>query len=119
MIRIDQLKLPVNFSDGDVKRQLSKLMGVSYNDICGYEFIKKSIDSRDKRQIKYVVSLAVKLVGEGKYCKEKGSDDLYATSKRNNRVVSKSVAVSAQASCDSRFGTGRTLCRTYACQGRI
>ena len=48
MIRIDQLKLPVNFSDGDVKRQLSKLMGVSYNDICGYEFIKKSIDSRDK-----------------------------------------------------------------------
>ena len=30
MIRIDQLKLPVNFSDGDVKRQLSKLMGVSY-----------------------------------------------------------------------------------------
>ncbi len=82
MIRIDQLKLPVNFSDGDIKRQLSKLMGVSYNDICGYEFIKKSIDSRDKRQIKYVVSLAVKLVGEGKYIAKRKGATIYTPPQR-------------------------------------
>lgn len=73
MIRIDQLKLPIDYSECDLKIALSKLMGVGVGEISRYEIIKKSIDCRDKRQIKYVFSLAVKLVGESKYAaKRKG-----------------------------------------------
>lgn len=67
MIRVDQLKLAVDYQDGDVKVAVAKSLGVSSKDIKQCEIIKKSIDSRDKSRIKYVLSVAVALDSEKKY----------------------------------------------------
>lgn len=81
MIRIDQLKLPINYSESDLKKAVVKVMGVSYSDVCGFELIKKSIDCRDKSNIKYVLSLAVKLAGESKYLAKKKGAAVYVPPK--------------------------------------
>ena len=67
MIRADQIKLPIDFTDSDVKKGAAKTLGVSVGDIKDIEIIKKSIDSRDKSRIRYVLSIAATLDGEKKY----------------------------------------------------
>ncbi len=67
MIRADQIKLPIDFTDSDVKKGAAKTLGVSVGDIKDIEIIKKSIDSRDKSRIRYVLSVAATLDGEKKY----------------------------------------------------
>ena len=67
MIRADQIKLPIDYSDVDVKKGVARTLGVSIGEIKQYEIIKKSIDSRDKSKIRYVLSVGVELNGESKY----------------------------------------------------
>lgn len=67
MIRADQIKLPIGYCDVDVRKGVAKALGVNANDIKQYEIIKKSIDSRDKSKIRYVLSVAVTLESEKKY----------------------------------------------------
>ena len=67
MIRADQIKLPIDYCESDVKKGVAKALGVNVGDIKQYEIIKKSIDSRDKRSIRYVLSVAATLEGEKKY----------------------------------------------------
>lgn len=67
MIRADQIKLPIDYTDNDVKKGVAKVLGVSCGDIKQYEIIKKSIDGRDKSRIRYVLSVGVELAGESKY----------------------------------------------------
>ena len=81
MIRVDQIKLPINYSDGDIMKAIVKVMGVNRQDVSGYELIKKSIDCRDKNNIKYVLSLAVKLVGESKYIARRKGALIYSPPK--------------------------------------
>ena len=67
MIKVDQIKLAIDYTDGDVKKSVAKALGLNLNDVKGYEIIKKSIDSRDKSRIRYVLSVAATLEGEKKY----------------------------------------------------
>ncbi|MDE6372742.1 MAG: hypothetical protein K2L61_04280, partial [Clostridia bacterium] len=67
MIRADQIKLPIDYCDTDVKIGAAKALGVSVADIKDVEIIKKSIDSRDKNRIRYVLSVAVALDCEKRY----------------------------------------------------
>ena len=67
MIKVDQIKLPIDYRDDDVKKGVAKALGVDFNDVRKYEIVKKSIDSRDKSKIRYVLSVAVSLDGEKKY----------------------------------------------------
>ena len=63
MIRADQIKLPIDYCDTDVKKGVAKALGVNANDIKQFEIIKKSIDSRDKSRIRYVLSVSAALEG--------------------------------------------------------
>lgn len=66
MIKI-QLKLHVGYTLPDLERELASTLRISPSEVEEYRIIKKSIDSRDKRRIHYVLSVAVKLRAEGKY----------------------------------------------------
>lgn len=83
MIRADQIKLPVDYTDDDVKKGVARALGVSGNEVKGYEIIKKSIDSRDKSRIRYVLSVAVTLEGEKKYLARHPKAVLYIPPARN------------------------------------
>ena len=67
MIRVDQIKLPIDHCDSDVKKGVAKALGISVGDIKSFEIIKKSIDSRDKSRIRYVLSVAAALDCEKRY----------------------------------------------------
>lgn len=77
MIRVEQIKLAVGYSQDDMQKALMKALGVRLDQVKDYCIIKKSIDSRDKRQIKYVMSFAVQLNDEKRYLAKHSNAKVY------------------------------------------
>ncbi len=69
MLKINNIKVPLIHSEQDIKNHLSHTMRVKPSQIACFEIIKRSVDCRDKGDIKYVLSLAVQLLDEDKYLK--------------------------------------------------
>lgn len=61
MIKLEQISLPIKFSDKDVFEQISKSLKISKDMIQSFEILKLSVDARKKPNIKFVASLGVKL----------------------------------------------------------
>ena len=72
-----QLKLPIGYTRPDLERELAKSLRISSSEVADYRIIKKSIDSRDKKHIHYVLSVGVKLRAEGKYLTRNKTAVLY------------------------------------------
>ena len=60
------LKLPIGYTQPVLEKELAKTLRLPCSQVAGYEILKKSVDSRNKRQIHYVVSVGVALNGESK-----------------------------------------------------
>lgn len=68
MLKLEQINLPINFSDEDVCQQISRALRTKVTNIKSFELLKLSVDARKKPNLKYVASLAVELKkGEEKY----------------------------------------------------
>ncbi|MEG1536571.1 MAG: FAD-dependent monooxygenase, partial [Clostridia bacterium] len=67
MIKVNEIKLPICYSDGDVVNALSYTLRVRPSDITHFEVVKRSIDSRKKDDIHYTLSIAVDIKEEGKF----------------------------------------------------
>ncbi|MDE6472686.1 MAG: hypothetical protein K2L52_06625 [Clostridia bacterium] len=92
MIRVDQIKLPIDYCEFDVKKGVARALGINVNEIKQYEIIKKSIDSRDKSRIRYVLSIAVTLEGEKKYLARHPKADSYIPPARDiERILPKDI----------------------------
>lgn len=75
MIRIRQLKLPVNnISIDDLKKKCSKKLHIKDKDIKDIRIIKRSIDARHKPNIYYIYTIDIKINNE-KYILKKNSLD--------------------------------------------
>lgn len=61
MIKLEQIALPLKFSDKDVFGEVAKALKISAKDIVSYEILKLSVDARRKPNIKFVTTLAVTL----------------------------------------------------------
>lgn len=59
MIKIDQISLPIKFTDFDIQEQICKKLKISQKDIQSFEIHRLSIDARKKPDIKYVASICV------------------------------------------------------------
>lgn len=68
-IRLNNVKLPIPYSDMDIKNRISHELRVKPSDIVSYSILRKSIDSR-KKELKYVLNLAVSIVDIEKYLKK-------------------------------------------------
>lgn len=66
MIKVG-LKLPVGYAQPDLEREIAKALRIPQSEIEGYALLRKSIDCRDKRHIRYVLSVGVKLRAEERY----------------------------------------------------
>jgi len=64
MLRIDQITLPIKFSDKDILSCISKRLCLPEKEIKAYELLKLSVDARKKPNIKYVASVGVSLHGK-------------------------------------------------------
>ncbi|MDO5539865.1 MAG: FAD-dependent oxidoreductase [Eubacteriales bacterium] len=83
MIRIQQLKLPLNYSREDLYKSAAKELRISPAKIQELIIQKRSIDARKKPDIYYILSVDVKISGE----------DIVLRKNRSNRV-SKAETVS-------------------------
>ena len=61
MIKLDQITLPIKFSDCDILSQISKTLKIKIADIKSFEIFKLSIDARKKPNVKYVASIGINL----------------------------------------------------------
>lgn len=64
MLRINEIKLPVDHGDEALKKKVKKILGLSKEydrEEFKYEIIKRSVDSRKKPELFYVYSVNVKL----------------------------------------------------------
>lgn len=64
MLKLEQITLPIKYTDEDIKKAISRKIKVNCNDIKEFELIKLSIDARKKPNIKYVASVTVTLKGD-------------------------------------------------------
>ncbi len=61
MLRIDQIKIPIDAPEEALLKKLSRMLRVKSGDIQSIEILRRSIDARDKSNILYVYNIAVSL----------------------------------------------------------
>ena len=70
MIRIQQLKLPLEHDHYTIENKIRHVLGLSADHEFTYEIIKRSVDARKKPQLTYVYTVDVATSGEGKLVKK-------------------------------------------------
>lgn len=70
MIRISQIKLPVNHSNSDLEKKVHRALRTDDRDIVSIEIYKKSVDARRKPDIMFVYTLDVTVKNEKKINKK-------------------------------------------------
>ena len=70
MIRIQQLKLPLEHDHYTIENKIRHVLGLSADQEFTYEIIKRSVDARKKPQLTYVYTVDVAISGEGKLVKK-------------------------------------------------
>ena len=78
MLRIRQIKLPINHSERDLKNKIAQKLKIQTKDIIKYKLNKKSVDARDKNNIMYVYEIDVSVKNE-KYILNKHLKDVIIT----------------------------------------
>ena len=63
MIKVDQVLLPIKYTEKDIQKEICKKLKIKESNIIGLEIIKLSIDARKKPNVKYVASVGVTLSG--------------------------------------------------------
>lgn len=69
MLRINELKFPIVFTDADVERALSAQLRVKPAELSEIRILRKSLDSRKKEDIRWILTVAVRLKDEQSYLK--------------------------------------------------
>ncbi len=66
MLRINEIKLPLDYEDeqNDLKNEAARLLKIKAGDIKTLEIFKKSIDSRKKNDIKFIFSVDITVDGD-------------------------------------------------------
>ena len=70
MIRIQQLKLPLEHDHYTIENKIRHVLGLSASQEFTYEIVKRSVDARKKPQLYYIYTVDVAMSGEGKLVKK-------------------------------------------------
>lgn len=77
MIRINNIKLPVSFTDSDVDQAVKKALKIK--NVPSYRFFKLSLDDRKRNQVKYIASIDVDLPDEDRIVKRLHNNNIMST----------------------------------------
>jgi uncharacterized protein len=61
MLRVSNLRLPIEEPEGNLAGHLARALGVRPTDLTRWRILRKSLDVRDKRQLRFVYNLEVEL----------------------------------------------------------
>ena len=67
MIRINNILLPINYTEEDIRNSIKSKLKIGDYDILSFEIIKESIDAHKRGKIFKCVNIAVKLRGEKRF----------------------------------------------------
>lgn len=70
MIRIQQMKLPLEHDEYTIENKIRHVLGLSADQTFTYDIMKRSVDARKKPQLYYVYTVDVAMSGEGKLAKK-------------------------------------------------
>ena len=62
MIRINQLKLPLDYAKRPLKYYAAKTLRIAENEITAVRLAKRSVDARDKAKVHFTATRNLKLV---------------------------------------------------------
>ena len=88
MLRIKQIKLPINHNENDLKLKLAKKLKIKINDIIKFKINKKSIDARDKNNLTYVYEIDADIKNE-KHILKKHIKDISQTPNETYKLPNK------------------------------
>ncbi len=69
MLRISECRLPVGHSDGQLEKEIARILRTDPGSVVSYEVMKRSIDARKKPELSYVYTIDVKVNNEKKVLK--------------------------------------------------
>ncbi len=70
MIRLNDISLPLDYNDEDLKKAILKITGCKESEIHGINLVKKSVDARKKDNIHFTVSVEADIKNEDKILKK-------------------------------------------------
>lgn len=72
ILRIINIKAPVDYSEKQLKRKAAAAAGIRESDILDIKLVKRSVDARNKQNVHYVITVDAVLrrqeCGEGRFC---------------------------------------------------
>ena len=57
MLRLNNLFIPLEASEADIKRETAEKLHLSANDLQDFKIAKKSVDARNKKNVHFVYSV--------------------------------------------------------------
>jgi len=69
MIKLTQIKLPLNHRPEELEREIARILRIKAEDIQEYEIRKRSLDARKKDQLHYSYVVLVRVAEEEKICR--------------------------------------------------
>ena len=72
MFRIEQLKLPITYTENDLKRLICKELRIPENELLDYFIVRRSLDARKKTEIHYSFLVDVTVADEKKVFRNLG-----------------------------------------------
>ena len=60
-IRVSNLQLPVEVPEAELPERLTKALGISASELSRWRIVRKALDLRDKRQLRFVYNFDVDL----------------------------------------------------------
>src|SRR5215204_6385249 len=60
-LRISNLRLSIDAAEADLPQSLARAVGVSMADVRGYRILRKALDLRDKRNLRFVYTAELSL----------------------------------------------------------
>ena len=67
MLRINNIKMPINHNDNDLKKAVENTLDINKKEFKSFEITGQAIDARNKNNIIYVYSVDIALINEDKY----------------------------------------------------
>ena len=67
MLRINNIKMPINHNDDDLKKAVENTLDINKKEFKSFEITGQAIDARNKNNIIYVYSVDIALINEDKY----------------------------------------------------
>lgn len=99
MIRVNNLKMKLDYVEKDVWDKVSKILKVSTDNIFYLNIVKRSIDARSKEEIKFVCSVEIEIKNEERYLHIKDVTKVekynYIIKPLNNKSIKRPVVIGA------------------------